>query len=124
MRPLARCAGGKELMYAVEQSEWRPVGVRTARTVGLGTAVAGAQAARSGRIPASKPGPLARADARQSRRPRFRLDRGGGGRAVGLFRLLPRRARRARRGAPLRQVRARGAARAELSPALPDRDGA
>ena len=32
------------------------------------------------------------------------------GRLVGLFRILPRRARRARRGAALRQIRARGAA--------------
>ena len=43
---------------------------------------------------------------------------------LGLLRLLPRGARRARRGAAVRQVRARGAAGPELPPALSDRDGA
>ena len=80
--------------------------------LGLGSAAARAAAARSRRIPAPQPGPVAQRAAGQSRRPRRRADRAGGGRPVGLFRLLPRRARRARRGAPLRQVRARGAARA------------
>ena len=54
----------------------------------------------------------------------LRADRARRGRALGLLRLLPRRARRARRGAALRQVRARGPAGPELSPALSDRDRA
>ena len=47
-----------------------------------------------------------------------------GDRALGLFRLLPRRTRRTRRRAALRQGRARGAAGPELSSAVSDRDRA
>ena len=60
----------------------------------------------------------------QSWRPRHRAGRAGPRGAVGFLRLLPRRARRTRRGAALRQIRPRGAAGAELPPALSDRDRA
>ena len=51
-------------------------------------------------------------------------DRARRGRHLGILRLLPCRPRRTRRGAALRQICARGAARTELSPAVSDRDGA
>ena len=59
-----------------------------------------------------------------SRRQGARPDRARRDRDLGLFRLLPCRSRRARRGAALRQICARGAARPELSPAVSDRDRA
>ncbi len=72
-----------------------------------------------------RPGQAApRAAGRQSGRQGLRAARAGGDRAVGCFRLLQGRAGRTRRGAALRQGRARGAARTELSSAVSDRDRA
>ena len=104
----------------------RPWGSGSAGTVGLGTAAAGR---------GSRPPDLEEFLRRSQDRLRGLLpgNLGGrgialialvAGRAVGLFRLLPRRARRARRGAALRQIHPRGAAGTELSPALSDRDRA
>src|SRR5262249_6928123 len=61
---------------------------------------------------------------RQPRRQGARPDRAGRDRHLVVFRLLPRRARRARRGAALRRGRARGETGTELSPAVSHRDRA
>ena len=74
---------------------------------------------------APQPGQAAqRAAGRQSRRPRLCADRARRHRAVGRLRLLPRRARRGRRRAALRQGHPRGPAGPQLSPAVSDRDRA
>ena len=65
-----------------------------------------------------------RAAGRQHGRPRLCADRARRRRAVGRFRLLPRRAGRGRRRAALRQGSPRGPARPQLPSALSDRDRA
>ncbi len=79
-------------LNAVEQPARRAMGFRTAGALGLGTAVAGAEAAGPRGIPAPQPGPAARLTARQSRRSRHRADRADPGGAVGHVRLLQGRA--------------------------------
>ncbi len=101
------------------------MGLGSEGTMGLRPATGRAEAARSGRPSAPRPGPAAAiAAGRLFQRHRHRAGAARRGRDLGLVRLLSRAVRRTRHRAALRQVCARRAARLELSSAVSDRDRA
>ena len=122
-------------MGPLQQGDTRCRGAIRAADPGDQAAAARGPGARGSSRPVPTPPDLEEFLRRSQDRLRTVLPGGLGGKGIilivlaavaiwGFSGLLPCRPRRTRRGAALRQICARGAARTELSPAVSDRDGA